>query len=588
MHLPLVVILWRVVDIVLILSFIVLELRIISYNNNTATAISRAFYQQQQHQQQIIESKSSQPVPVDKMNSQRSSTLSNSNSNSNNNTSNSNDTNTNNNSKTYVWVRPSSLPQSTLTNSNNTTGINGIIRGNAIKKRGAPGAPNDEWGWTPAYYTTSSSSNTTNTNNAPPQDVEPKTTTTPESNQHVNHFTLLPLDDNHNPDSDATATTTTKIPTECTLTESQTLTLLESGNIVLANHWEEYDFIHRLALDNDDEDDDDDDYVYNSDDDDDDSYEDVVHNNAKLSNYNMLDTTTSPMDAPPHNLIDLTHLHEPSVVHALRHRYQHCKIDGIYTDTGPILLAVNPFKNDESGLLYGEGTVERYRVEGEGRWWRERRELEGGNGTTANSNMNALENVQGTNNGDGGHNEEGEGEASSLPPHVYAVADRTFRTMMTRLHPLTEGNGAGNKSAPTDSSSSSKPINQSVLVSGESGAGKTVTTKLLMGYLAKLSERPTITAAEASASTTTKSSTTSAPPPPPTPPPRKKRTTNTNLTTLSIERRVLESNPIMESFGNARTVRNDNSSRFGKQITMHAAKNGLIYCTCSLIYLFAS
>ncbi len=70
--------------------------------------------------------------------------------------------------------------------------------------------------------------------------------------------------------------------------------------------------------------------------------------------------------------------------------------------------------------------------------------------------------------------------------------------------------------------------NQSVLVSGESGAGKTETVKILMGHLAFMS-------------------------------------TGDDKTVI---RRVLESNPLLESFGNAKTVRNDNSSRFGKFIEL--------------------
>lgn len=66
-------------------------------------------------------------------------------------------------------------------------------------------------------------------------------------------------------------------------------------------------------------------------------------------------------------------------------------------------------------------------------------------------------------------------------------------------------------------------ISQSILVSGESGAGKTESTKNLMQYLAYMGGRP--------------------------PAPGQR----------SVEQQVLESNPVLEAFGNAKTVRNNNS-----------------------------
>lgn len=62
------------------------------------------------------------------------------------------------------------------------------------------------------------------------------------------------------------------------------------------------------------------------------------------------------------DLISLPHLHEPAILHSLRLRYEE---DVIYTATGPILIAVNPFKGMEG--VYGEDVMERYRVQGEGR-----------------------------------------------------------------------------------------------------------------------------------------------------------------------------------------------------------------------------
>ncbi|KAF0683364.1 Aste57867_24576 [Aphanomyces stellatus] len=92
-----------------------------------------------------------------------------------------------------------------------------------------------------------------------------------------------------------------------------------------------------------------------------------------------------------------------------------------------------------------------------------------------------------------------------LPPHLYTIGKRAF-VDMTR-----------------------HDRDQSILISGESGAGKTEATKIIMSYLANMSNGG-------------------------------KSAEN------SIETQVLQSNPVLEAFGNARTVRNDNSSRFGKFI----------------------
>ncbi|XP_020855855.1 unconventional myosin-VI isoform X4 [Phascolarctos cinereus] len=91
-----------------------------------------------------------------------------------------------------------------------------------------------------------------------------------------------------------------------------------------------------------------------------------------------------------------------------------------------------------------------------------------------------------------------------LPPHVFAVADKAFRDMKVLK------------------------MSQSIIVSGESGAGKTENTKFVLRYL-----------------------------------------TESYGTGQDIDDRIVEANPLLEAFGNAKTVRNNNSSRFGKFVEIH-------------------
>uniref|UniRef100_A0A287DAI7 Myosin-7B n=1 Tax=Ictidomys tridecemlineatus TaxID=43179 RepID=A0A287DAI7_ICTTR len=108
---------------------------------------------------------------------------------------------------------------------------------------------------------------------------------------------------------------------------------------------------------------------------------------------------------------------------------------------------------------------------------------------------------------------------SEAPPHIYAVADNAYNDMLRNRE------------------------NQSMLITGESGAGKTVNTKRVIQYFA-------IVAALGDG-------------------PGKKAV---RLGTL--EDQIIEANPAMESFGNAKTLRNDNSSRFGKFIRIHFGPSG--------------
>ena len=179
------------------------------------------------------------------------------------------------------------------------------------------------------------------------------------------------------------------------------------------------------------------------------------------------------------DLIALPVLHEAAILHALELRYDE---GWIYTFNGAILIAVNPFQKVP---LYSDEILEKYYNHG-------------------------LLSSQGI--------EDGE----ALDPHVYTVADAAYRDMATAI-----ASGTGDSS-------------QSVLISGESGAGKTETTKIVMRYL-------TVVGAGDTQKDTDK---------------------------ITVMDRVLDSNPILEAFGNARTVRNDNSSRFGKFIELQFDTRG--------------
>ncbi|XP_052306724.1 myosin-9 isoform X4 [Populus trichocarpa] len=169
----------------------------------------------------------------------------------------------------------------------------------------------------------------------------------------------------------------------------------------------------------------------------------------------------------------LQYLHEPAVLHNLATRYE---INEIYTYSGNILIAVNPFQ--PLSHLYDVYVMERYKgapIEG-------------------------------------------------LSPHVFTIADVAYREM------IKEGRS------------------NSILVSGESGAGKTETTKMLMRYLAYLGG-------------------------------------HSGAEGRTVEQQVLESNPVLEAFGNAKTAKNNNSSRFGKFVEIQFDKKGRISGAAIRTYL---
>ncbi|KAH9616482.1 hypothetical protein KSS87_017295 [Heliosperma pusillum] len=198
--------------------------------------------------------------------------------------------------------------------------------------------------------------------------------------------------------------------------------------------------------------------------------------NGNIVVANMSKVYPKDPEAPPSGVDDMTklaYLHEPGVLDNLKRRFD---INEIYTYTGNILIAVNPFQRLPH--LYDGNMMGKYKGAALG----------------------------------------------DLNPHPFAIADSAYRLM------INDG------------------ISQSILVSGESGAGKTESTKSLMQYLAYMGGR-------------------------------------SDTDGRSVEQKVLESNPVLEGFGNAKTVRNNNSSRFGKFVEIQFDQRGRISGAAIRTYL---
>lgn len=147
------------------------------------------------------------------------------------------------------------------------------------------------------------------------------------------------------------------------------------------------------------------------------------------------------------------------------------------------------------------------------------------------------------------------------PPHIFAIAERAWQQI-----------GEERES-------------QSILITGESGAGKTENTKKVIQYLAGIASATVPSEAESSSTALTRKKSISTAPA--TGLPRSSSFKGKEAEEIGfgvaehvglglLERQILQANPILEAFGNAQTMRNNNSSRFGKFIRIFFAPSGAI------------
>ncbi|CAK1542108.1 unnamed protein product [Leptosia nina] len=171
-----------------------------------------------------------------------------------------------------------------------------------------------------------------------------------------------------------------------------------------------------------------------------------------------------PKDREYPDLCQLPELNEQTLLDNLRARFG---TGYIYTYVGSILIALNPFKFYP---IYNPKYVKLYQNKRIG---------------------------------------------SSLPPHIFAVADAAYHCMLR------------------------EKTNQCIVISGESGSGKTESTNFLLHHLTALSQKGSHGS--------------------------------------GVEQTILSAGPVLEAFGNAKTAHNNNSSRFGKFIQVNYKENGMVH-----------
>lgn len=208
------------------------------------------------------------------------------------------------------------------------------------------------------------------------------------------------------------------------------------------------------------------------------------------------DMAPAPIDASKNaaeNITSLSFLHLPAVIDCLRVRYEQRHI---YTRAGPVLVAVNPFESLQG--LYTPELAVRYA---------EAAEEEARRSSQPSS--------------------------PALPPHIFETASRAYSAMV------------------------STGKSQSIIISGESGAGKTESAKLALRQVAALAAAAAAAAASSSSSSSSSSSVSAA-----------SAAAAAGDEFAALEGAILATNPVLEAFGNAKTSRNDNSSRFGKLVEL--------------------